>query len=144
MDPPNNMLQAEHSNLLTAVQPIYTSTDCLKRLRCDEEFLNIWTDNASDAPVPAKRLHQGLQVRIFLTLKRVKPFLDLSNTEINETQFTAVHEFVRSQGGEPMTLSELKTQICIQCYASCPCSLQTGNEIQFDSYMQELSPHSNE
>lgn len=47
MDPPNNILQVEHCDLLSAVQLRHSATDCLKRLRCDEEFLNIWTDTAS-------------------------------------------------------------------------------------------------
>lgn len=59
MDPPNKMLQAEHCDLLTTVQLIHSTTDCLKRLRCDEDFLNIWTDTVSDVPAPAKRPRQA-------------------------------------------------------------------------------------
>lgn len=168
MDPPNKMLQAENCDLLTAVQLIHNSTECLRRLRCDEEFQNIWAETASDGPTPAKRLRQapaalreyvveetlghqeefneqeGKQLFFaiidsvlgemaarfsetnqkytialkaldpasedFLNTQKLKPLLDLSHTEINDTQFIIAREFVRSQGGEPMTISELVTK----------------------------------
>lgn len=46
MDPPNKMLQATLTDLLTAVQLIHSVSNCRKRLRCDEEFLNIWNENS--------------------------------------------------------------------------------------------------
>lgn len=43
----------------------------------------------------------------FLNTDKVKPLLDLSHTEINMMQFKVAREFVRSQGSETTTLSEL-------------------------------------
>lgn len=59
MDPPNKMLQAEHCDVLTAVHLIHSASECLKKLRCDEVFVNIWNGTASDEPVPAKRTRQA-------------------------------------------------------------------------------------
>ncbi|CAL8289679.1 unnamed protein product [Arctogadus glacialis] len=155
MEPPNRMLQAERTDLLTAVQLINSASDCLRLLRSEEEFTKIWNETGSecDAPPPkrqrqppkallpyvveetlghpeqrgkeeCKRLFYALLDRAlaemdarfsernnkylealsvldpssqdFLNTEKVKPLLDLTQTEMDEAQFTVARQFLIS------------------------------------------------
>jgi hypothetical protein len=63
MEPPNRMLQAERTDLLTAVQLINSASDCLRLLRSEEEFKKIWNETGSecDAPPPQRQPPKALQ-----------------------------------------------------------------------------------
>ncbi|CAL8388226.1 unnamed protein product [Boreogadus saida] len=166
MEPPNRMLQAERTDLLTAVQLINSASDCLRLLRSEEEFTKIWNETGSecDAPPPKRqrqppkalqpyvveetlghpeqrgkeecqRLFYALLDRAlaemdarfsernnkylealsvldpssqdFLNTEKVKPLLDLTQTEMDEAQFIVARQFVRNQDGETLTLGQL-------------------------------------
>uniref|UniRef100_A0AAV2MI80 Uncharacterized protein n=1 Tax=Knipowitschia caucasica TaxID=637954 RepID=A0AAV2MI80_KNICA len=61
MDPANRILQAEETDLITAVRLIQSASSCIEALRSDAEFIKLW-DDSGDAcegtPVPPKRLRQ--------------------------------------------------------------------------------------
>ena len=64
MDPANRMLQAEETDLITAVRLIQSASSCIKDLRSDAEFLKLWADSgdAGDGagmPAPPKRQRQA-------------------------------------------------------------------------------------
>ncbi|KAI2658679.1 Zinc finger MYM-type protein 1 [Labeo rohita] len=62
-DPPNRMLQAEQTNLMTAVQLIRSASSCIESLRSDAEFAKLWAESikSSDDAVPTapKRQRQA-------------------------------------------------------------------------------------
>lgn len=76
-----------------------------------------------------------------MNTQELKPLLDLSGTEINEKQFIVACEFVRSQGGESMTISELVTKHRTVFSTAMPglCGLQTSNDIWASTAMCENS-----
>ncbi len=62
MDPANRMLQAEDTDLLTAVQLIQSASSCIEDLQSDAEFLKLWADSedtGDGAPAPPKRQRQA-------------------------------------------------------------------------------------
>ncbi|RXN28005.1 zinc finger MYM-type 1-like protein [Labeo rohita] len=63
MDPPNRMLQAEQTDLMTAVQLIRSASSCIESLRSDAEFAKLWAESikSSDDAVPTapKRQRQA-------------------------------------------------------------------------------------
>ena len=149
-------------------QLINSCTECIRALRCDEEYQKIWTESASGGLAPAKQPRQAPRAFVdyvveetlgqqegfneqegkrlffviidsvlaemsarfnetnqefavslkamdpgsedFLDTEKLKPLMDLTSTEINETQFVVAREFFQSQGGDRMTLSELVTK----------------------------------
>ncbi|KAK0131577.1 hypothetical protein N1851_033753 [Merluccius polli] len=152
MDPANWMLQAEETDLITAVRLIQSASSCIEDLRSDAEFLKLWADSDADYVVSeslgqrevniqqeCKRLFFGIIDSIlsemaarfserngkymaaldaldpasvnFLEAEKVKPLLDLTNTDMVEAQFTVAREFFKSrctgQGEEKVTLSHL-------------------------------------
>lgn len=61
IDLPNKMLQAEHTDVITAVQLIKSASVCFENLRSEEEFVKLWTDGSGDyqVPAPPKRQYQA-------------------------------------------------------------------------------------
>ncbi len=64
MAPPNIMLQAEQTDLMTAVWLIHNTSSCFESLRSDPEFAKLWAESTSadadDAdPTPPKRQRQA-------------------------------------------------------------------------------------
>ncbi|RXN04563.1 zinc finger MYM-type 1-like protein [Labeo rohita] len=172
MDPPNRMLQAEQTDLMTAVQLIRSASSCIESLQSDAEFAKLWAESikSSDDAVPTapKRQRQAskslqdynvnesvgqresnieqeckrlffniidsilgeMSVRFsernsqymsaldaldpgsknFLDAGKVKPLLDLTNTEMVESQFTVARQFWQTlctDQDEKMTLVKL-------------------------------------
>ncbi|KAL0146682.1 hypothetical protein M9458_058022 [Cirrhinus mrigala] len=172
MDPPNRMLQAEQTDLMTAVQLIRSASSCIESLRSDAEFAKLWAESikSSDDAVPTapKRQRQAskslqdyivnesvgqresnieqeckrlffniidsilgeMSVRFsernsqymsaldaldpgsknFLDAGKVKRLLDLTNTEMVESQFTVARQFWQTlctDQDEKMTLVKL-------------------------------------
>ncbi len=64
MAPPNIMLQAEQTDLMTAVWLIRNTSSCIESQRSDAEFAKLWAESTSadadDAdPTPPKRQRQA-------------------------------------------------------------------------------------
>ncbi|KAG9282357.1 zinc finger MYM-type protein 1-like [Astyanax mexicanus] len=59
LDPPNKLLQGEDMDLLTGLELVACSTECVRKLRCDTEFADLWravTDsNALVTPTKRRR-----------------------------------------------------------------------------------------
>jgi len=60
MDPANRMLQAEETDLVTAVALIQSASSCIDDLQSDAEFMKLWADSGAagdgaGAPAPPKR-----------------------------------------------------------------------------------------
>ncbi|CAL8337226.1 unnamed protein product [Boreogadus saida] len=116
MEPPNRMLQAERMDLLTAVQLIKSASDCLRLLRSEEEFTKIWNETGTEMDARfSERNNKYLEAlsvldpssQDFLNTEKVKPLLDLTQTEMDEAQFIVARQFVRNQDGETLTLGQL-------------------------------------
>lgn len=58
LDSPNKQLQAKGMDLLTGVKLAHIATECVRELRCDTGFSELWdivTNNTTTTPQPSKR-----------------------------------------------------------------------------------------
>lgn len=203
MDPPNRMLQAEQTDLMTAVRLIRSASSCIESLRSDAEFAKLWAESmsADDAdPTPPKRQRQAsksmqgyvvnesvgqreanieqeckrlffniidsilgeMSVRFsernskyitaldaldpgsvnFLDEGKVKPLLDLTNTEMIESQFTIARQFWKTfctGQDQKMTLVKLLSNYSSVFHARVfDCPKTCTNIWGLDCYVREL------
>ncbi|CAM4607110.1 unnamed protein product [Leuciscus chuanchicus] len=65
LDAPNKLMQSEDMDLLSAVKLVTCASECLAKLRCESDFLELWEKaDDNEMPKPSKRkrtINKGLQ-----------------------------------------------------------------------------------
>lgn len=112
LDGPNRLLQAEDMDLLTGLELVASATECVKKLRSEDEFTDLW-NKANDAhtstPAPPKRrrtMHKNLEQ--FVVLETTGQNNDNDKTELQRVFYSAIDTVL---GEIAQRFSERNTQL---------------------------------
>ncbi|KAJ8394540.1 hypothetical protein AAFF_G00045500 [Aldrovandia affinis] len=111
LDAPNKLLQGEDMDLLTGLELVASATECVRNLRCEAEFTELWnkvTDANATTPAPSKQRRTTNKTMGQFVVEETTGQKDNDKTELQRFFYSAIDTVLREIN---QRLSEHNTQL---------------------------------